>query len=141
MTENKKVPFKSLLNRDFEDYKINSGSKVYEWEYLDAKNEIQKEKKDMYEYIQSFKASTDIVARIKREEGEEHGKGVYMDVTKLGDNPNSINEYLSNLVSSIQKELRKNEGISNSKEVGKDSEKDAKNEFQSREINSKGDIE
>lgn len=141
MENNNKIPFKSLLNRDSEDYKINSGEKVYEWEYLDENNEIQKDKKDMYEYIQSFEASTNIVARIKREEGEENGKGVYLDATKLGDTPDSINEYLSNLVSNIQKELGKNEKIRHTKEIGEDSKENAENELQSGEISSKGDIE
>lgn len=141
MVQINKIPFKSLLNRDSEDYKINSGQKVYEWEYLDENNEIQKDKKDMYEYIQSFEASTNILARIKREEGEENGKGVYLDATKLGDNPHSINEYLGNLVSSIQKELIKNERISNTKEVGEDSKKNAENELQSGEIDRKGEFE
>lgn len=134
--------FKTAYNREFKEYKINGGKKIYEWEYLDEKGDLVKDKKDMYEYIQSFEASTNIKEKIKREEELiDDGKSVYLDVTKLGTTADSINEYLGSVISKVQQEFAKNQRIVNSKETGKDSKENAQTQQSSGEIDTKGGTE
>lgn len=89
---------------------VDTGDKVYEWDYLNEKGDVVTDKRNMYEYIQSFKRITDY-----KEVIDDNGNidpifsgptsGVYADVSAVPDDYVGLNNYLANLAKIIKQDI------------------------------------
>lgn len=87
-----------------------SGQKIYEWCYLADNGEIKKDKRNIFEEVQSYKDQVNYKKRIEQEgEGayinENNDNGMYLDTTKFGDDYNSVKQYLDYLMADAEKIL------------------------------------
>jgi hypothetical protein len=87
-------------------YSSPVGSPVYEWEYLDADGKVQREKQNVQEKIQSYERQTRYKELFEKGELENDGSGLYMDITKLGDDYSGLDEYFSGLVNRLKAEVQ-----------------------------------
>ena len=102
-----KVKFPSLLKR-LEVEASPAGEPIYEWEYLDESGEIQKDKSNFQEMIQSYeRQALGWKARIEKGEEVNDTSGLYMDISQLGDNPTDIHKYLSSLAERLRQDIEK----------------------------------
>lgn len=104
-----KLKFFSLVNRPVTK-SCDAGSHVYEWDWLDKTGKFKHDKKDVYEEIQSYLASTDYKKLIK--DGDLDGLGLrdvdlFMDTTELPRDFASACRHIANC-SDIVDKIRKN---------------------------------
>lgn len=110
MAKNNIITFRSLTYRPEIEDKISSGNKMYTYTYFDEETGKEETKTiNVYEQIQSYKQELDIKTKIELEKGESNGKGLYVDVSKLGDNFDSIDAYVSEVAERFKESLRKGE--------------------------------
>lgn len=88
----------------------NPGEEIYEWEYLDEKGELQKDKKNVKEEINSFVSRVDYKKQIERGELELDGNSMGMvsnDYTRVPDNTVDYLLFLRNLAAMDQEQVAK----------------------------------
>ena len=84
------------------------GAHIYEWEYLDEDGKIQKDKKNIFEEIQSYLPRVDYKTQIAKGEMElENGGGVYQDFRGIPDNTVDIYDYLNALANLPEEQVAK----------------------------------
>ena len=131
-----KLKFFSLVNRPVTK-SSNAGSHYYEWDWLDKTGKVKHDKKDIYEEIQSYLASTDYKKLIKDGDLDGFGCGdndLYMDTTQLPGDFASACQHIancSNIVDEIRKSLE-------SGKSGQDIQKTSENGGQGSTVDTKG---
>ena len=84
------------------------GAHIYEWEYLDSDGKLQKDKKNIFEEIQSYLPRVDYKAQIAKGEMElENGGGDYQDFRGIPDNTVDIYDYLNALANLPEEQVTK----------------------------------
>jgi len=81
---------------------------IYEWEYVDEKGKLKKDKKNIKEEIQSYLPRTDYKSQIERGELElQNGGSTYTDFTGVPDGTVAIYDYLNTLANLPQEQVAK----------------------------------
>jgi preprotein translocase subunit YajC len=70
----------------------------------DTRN-LKRDKENVEEKIQSFRRQTDYKQRIKNGEEVNDGGGIYMDISKLGNDYADIDKYITDAISNLKKDL------------------------------------
>ena len=85
-----------------------AGEHIYEWEYIDKEGKIKKDKKNIYEEIQSFYPRVDYKSQIARGELDLYDStlsGVHKDFTGLPDDTINLYKHLSTLANLSQEQI------------------------------------
>lgn len=84
-----------------------SGDPIYEWEYLDDQGNLQKDKKNVQEKIQSYLPKVDYKSQIARGELDLNGAipNNHVDFTGLPDNTIDFYKHLINLANLDQEQI------------------------------------
>lgn len=84
------------------------GAHIYEWEYLDEDGKLQKDKKNIFEEIQSYLPRVDYKTQIAKGEIDlENGGGIYQDFRGIPDNTVDIYDYLNTLANLPEEQVAK----------------------------------
>lgn len=103
------------------------GKDIYEWKFLDKVGNLKKEKKNLYEEIQSYKNQVDYKKKIEQGETFEDGNGIYLDTTKFDGDYGDLNEYLASLASNLRAQINpQNNGATGASATVKPNEEIAK---------------
>lgn len=104
LKEIKKFP--SLLCKA-ETVPVEAGQEVYSWEYLAPDGKIATEKSNLYEKVQSFVKQVEYKKKFERGELEnDNSRGLYMDISALGEDYGLTDEYVGYIINRIREDLQ-----------------------------------
>jgi hypothetical protein len=100
------IKFLTLFDK-IEKQSSPSGEHIYEWEYLDEDGKLQKDKKNIFEEIQSYLPRVDYKSQIAKGELEfnDINGSIHTDTRSLPTDSVSLYNYLVNLATLPQEQI------------------------------------
>lgn len=106
----------------------SGGSGVYSWEYFDTTGKLKKDKKNVYEEIQSYKDSVDYKKLIKENEDLNYGiraDDLFMDTTIFSGDIDGVARSIAGVADDIRQAVANGQKSETSKTVGEVSQQSA----------------
>lgn len=97
------------------------GKPIYEWEYLDQTGKLKKDKKNVYEEIQSYKDSVDYKKLIKEHEDLTYGirtDDLFMDTTIFSGDIDGVARSIAGVADDIRQAVANGQKSEATKTVG-----------------------
>nr|QJB19749.1 MAG: hypothetical protein [Microvirus sp.] len=109
-----------------------TGSAIYEWQYINDNGDVVTEKKDMYAYIQSFQRLTNYKEFIDENGNLDpvfygNNAGIYCDVSPIPNDYSDLDNYIGNLVSNLRAAIAEEQAKTVAKPIEKSAQDSGQN--------------